>query len=133
MGTDLDDTLLGRPTGVAANTLLGYAGTDNLEGRGGGDTLVGGDSTDRLRGGTGDDQLYTVDRLIDQVIDCGEGTGDLAVHDEDFDNPANCETLDPVPPPAIAGAGGGVADPSSRAFRELERRAEAVARLSRAG
>ncbi|MDQ3143742.1 MAG: pre-peptidase C-terminal domain-containing protein [Pseudomonadota bacterium] len=56
-----------------AQTVAGNAGANILYGRGGDDVLHGGSGGDHLYGGTGDD-LYTVDDVLDRVIeDAGEG------------------------------------------------------------
>lgn len=53
-GGSLDDQLLGDDK---LNSLFGYAGNDQIEGRGGDDELDGGDGDDTLDGGAGNDYL----------------------------------------------------------------------------
>jgi Ca2+-binding RTX toxin-like protein len=95
MGTDGPDTLTGQATGTIANRLLGYDGNDVIEGRGGNDNLSGGDGSDTLRGGIGNDLLSSVDEAADAAVDCGDGTGDRALHDAGLDAPVGCEALEP--------------------------------------
>ncbi|WP_342241926.1 calcium-binding protein [Inquilinus sp. OTU3971] len=63
-GGDFDDTLIGDAGSNelngfdGADLLRGGAGMDNLIGGGGGDRLVGGDGDDRIEGGAGADRLF---------------------------------------------------------------------------
>ena len=120
------DTITGQSTAVA-NTFVGYAGGDMLDGKTGDDSLTGGAGTDNLLGDAGNDLLHFVDGGFDSG-DCGAGTGDRALVDDSLDAPSNCETLTPVTASSVSRS---VADPRSAAFRKLERAAARSAALTR--
>jgi peptidoglycan/xylan/chitin deacetylase (PgdA/CDA1 family) len=106
------DLLMGTPR---ADTIGGLAGNDSLYGRPGADKLIGGPGDDRLRGdegqdklsgGAGDDLLLAKDGAADGV-DCGPGTGDIAVVDPVDLVLAGCEQtvgrIEEEPTGAVAG------------------------------
>ena len=70
-GNNLDNIVTGND---AANTLNGMAANDTLFGDGGNDWLDGGTGADTMSGGLGDD-TYTIDNVLDTIIEnAGEGT-----------------------------------------------------------
>ena len=103
MGSDGDDVIVGH-TNRFDDTLLGFGGADDIDGRAGDDVLVGGQGADALRGGEGDDHLNSLDEATDPTVDCGDGTADVVQHDLTLDAPAGCETLDPFDAPAMGAA-----------------------------
>lgn len=104
-----NDTLRG---GGGDDTLTGAEGNDNLDGGAdndtllagaGNDTLAGGSGNDTLNGGTGDDTMsgnagddtYTVDSLLDQVIEAAnEGIDTIRTAIGTFTIPDNVENLE---------------------------------------
>jgi len=105
-GTAGADTLSGLGAG---DTLSGRGGADKLFGGPGGDRLTGGPAADKLLGGPGNDRLQARDGVAD-VVNCGPGSGDLAVVDGSDKVTAGCERVEapivdqpPAPqPPAEA-------------------------------
>lgn len=105
-GTAGPDTLTGLGAG---DTLSGRGGADKLLGGPGGDKLTGGPAADKLLGGPGADRLQARDGSAD-VVNCGPGSGDLAVVDGSDKVAGNCERVEapavdqpPAPqPPAEA-------------------------------
>ncbi len=93
------DTLAGTPR---ADSLLGRGGNDSLSGRGGGDRLSGGPGADELTGGPGADRLHGDggnDRLLARdgaadTVNCGAGSGDVALVDHVDRVVANCERVE---------------------------------------
>jgi peptidoglycan/xylan/chitin deacetylase (PgdA/CDA1 family) len=111
IGTAGPDTLSGLGAG---DTLSGRGGADKLLGGTGGDRLTGGPTADRLLGGPGNDRLQARDGSAD-VVNCGTGTGDLAVVDGSDRVVPNCERVQapvldrpaaPQPPPPAPPAEG---------------------------
>lgn len=89
-GTAGADTLTGLGAG---DTLNGRGGADKLDGGPGGDKLTGGPAADKLLGGSGNDRLQARDGVAD-VVNCGGGSGDLAVVDSNDKVAANCERVE---------------------------------------
>lgn len=83
-----------------------FGGTVNLEGAEDSDTVYGKEgsdnidaaatdttgSFDRSLGGRGNDRIYSVDDNED-IVNCGVGTGDVALIDQGIDTPVNCERV----------------------------------------
>jgi peptidoglycan/xylan/chitin deacetylase (PgdA/CDA1 family) len=88
-GTAGPDTLAGLGAG---DTLRGRGGSDRLLGGPGADRLTGGPAADRLLGGPGNDRLQARDGSAD-VVNCGPGSGDLAVVDSSDRVTASCEQV----------------------------------------
>jgi len=104
-GTAAADTLFGLGAG---DTLSGRGGVDKLLGGAGRDKLTGGPAADKLLGGPGNDRLLARDDSAD-TVNCGPGSGDLAVVDNTDRVAANCERVEaplvdqpPTPQPAPA-------------------------------
>jgi peptidoglycan/xylan/chitin deacetylase (PgdA/CDA1 family) len=104
-GTAAADTLSGLGAG---DTLSGRGGPDKLLGGAGGDKLTGGPAADKLLGGPGNDRLLARDDSAD-TVNCGPGSGDVAVVDITDRTAANCERVEaplvdqpPAPQPAPA-------------------------------
>lgn len=113
-GTAGPDTLNGT---AAADTLSGLGAADTLNGRGGPDKLLGGPGSDKLTGGpaadrllgdAGNDRLLARDGSAD-TVNCGSGSGDVAVVDASDKVAGNCERVEapvldqppaPVPSPS---------------------------------
>jgi len=90
------------------DTLVGTAGPDKLYGLRGNDTLTGRRGADRLLGGPGSDRIRARDGAVDRV-NCGGGSGDVAIVDSDDRASANCEKIEapaidlpPAPQPTPA-------------------------------
>jgi peptidoglycan/xylan/chitin deacetylase (PgdA/CDA1 family) len=94
-GTAGPDTLSGLGAG---DTLSGRGGADKLLGGLGADKLTGGPGADRLLGGPGNDRLQARDGVAD-TVNCGPGSGDLAVVDRSDKVTASCERVEA---PAVA-------------------------------
>ena len=97
IGSDVENYL----GGSDVDTVTGNASANLIEGNDGDDVLSGGDGADEIFGGAGDDVLDggdgddTLDGGTDTVagpdtLDCGAGTGDIAIYDAD-ETPLNCE------------------------------------------
>lgn len=115
-GTSKADTLNGT---AGADTLSGLGGADTLNGKGGADKLIGGPGGDKLSGGpaadklngdAGNDRLLARDGTAD-TVNCGGGSGDVAVVDSADKVSANCERVEapvidqpPTPQPTPAAA-----------------------------
>ena len=106
-GTATADTLSGLGAG---DTLSGRGGADKLLGGPGADKLTGGPAADRLLGGPGNDRLLARDGSAD-TVNCGPGSGDLAVVDSSDRVAAGCERVEapvidqpPAPQPEPAPA-----------------------------
>jgi len=100
-GTSRADTLSG---GTGNDTLNGLAGNDVLNGNAGNDYLHGARGSDTMRGGVGDD-TYTVDNVLDSVIeDIDEGT-DAIRSSITYTLGANVENLDLIGTVVINGTG----------------------------
>jgi Ca2+-binding RTX toxin-like protein len=125
LGTASGDTLRG-PATATANTLVGYGGSDTLDGKLGNDSLTGGPGPDTLTGDDGNDVLSMADGEID-TGDCGGGT-DRVTYDDTIETPTNCETLEPL---ATSSASLSVADPTSSAFRAMERTVRSMVAAAR--
>jgi hypothetical protein len=102
-GTAAGDTLSGLG---AADTLNGRGGPDKLTGGPGGDKLTGGPAADKLFGDAGNDRLLARDGSAD-TVNCGSGSGDVAVVDASDKVAGNCERVEapvldqpPAPVPA---------------------------------
>ncbi len=98
-GTAGPDTLAGLGAG---DTLSGRGGADKLLGGPGADKLTGGPGADKLLGGAGNDRIRARDGAVD-VVNCGPGSGDVAVVDSSDRVTASCERVETPPldqPPA---------------------------------
>ena len=102
-GTAAADTLSGLGAG---DTLNGRGGADRLHGGPGADKLTGGPGADKLHGQAGNDRLLARDGSAD-VVNCGSGSGDVAVVDAVDKVAGNCERVEapaldqpPAPQPA---------------------------------
>jgi peptidoglycan/xylan/chitin deacetylase (PgdA/CDA1 family) len=126
-GTAGPDSLVGT---TGPDTLSGLGGSDDLTGRGGkdkllggpgADRLIGGIAADRLFGGPGNDRLVARDGVID-TVNCGSGSGDLALVDSDDRVAPNCEKVEtplaPQPPPPAAPAAPGPPPPNEKPGEE---------------
>jgi peptidoglycan/xylan/chitin deacetylase (PgdA/CDA1 family) len=87
------------------DTLVGTAGPDSLFGLRGNDSLTGRRGADKLLGGPGADRIKARDGVVD-TVNCGPGSGDVAVVDRDDRVSRSCEKVDapavdqpPAPPP----------------------------------
>ena len=94
-----DDVISGSlvPTTGAPREYNGGNGNDSLIGTPVNDHLTGGYGSDTLLGGGGDDVLFakaaeTV-AIPDTRLDCGDGTGDIAIIDLTDPEPTGCETV----------------------------------------
>ncbi|HET6997794.1 MAG TPA: polysaccharide deacetylase family protein [Solirubrobacterales bacterium] len=99
IGTARADTLRGLG---GDDTLFGKAGADQLVGGTGADKLMGGPGADWQLGGSGDDRLLAKDGSVD-TVNCGSGTGDVAIVDPVDRVAASCERVEGPPadqPPA---------------------------------
>ncbi len=114
-GNDLANAIIGNN---AANILEGGAGNDTLTGGDGDDTLIGGDGNDNLvgglgadtmRGGMGDDS-YTVDSILDVVLELGAEGTDKVTSAVTFSLGANVENLTLSGAAAINGFGNELAN-----------------------
>lgn len=100
-GTSGADTLNG---GAGNDTLNGLAGNDVLNGNAGNDHLNGAKGNDMMRGGA-DDDTYTVDNVLDSVIEnIGEGA-DTVRSSVTYTLGANVENLDLIGAVVINGTG----------------------------
>jgi hypothetical protein len=92
VGTRGDDKLKGTSK---SDEMYGLRGDDRLEGRGNNDEIYGGAGRDRIFGDEGDDYINSADKNRVDNVDCGGGTNDRAVvDDEDNVVPlASCEVL----------------------------------------
>ncbi|HEY5941262.1 MAG TPA: polysaccharide deacetylase family protein [Solirubrobacterales bacterium] len=104
-GTAAADTLSGLG---AADTLNGRGGSDKLSGGPGGDKITGGPAADKLLGDAGADRLLARDDSAD-TVNCGSGSGDVAVVDSTDKVAGNCERVErlvidqpPAPQPTPA-------------------------------
>lgn len=121
IGTRSSDTLSGLGGG---DTLKGRGGADKLLGGPGGDWLLGGPGSDRLLGGPGSDHLQARDGIAD-TVNCGPGSGDVAVVDTGDAVAASCERVEvpvvdqpPAPQPAAAGVPSGEPPPNGKPGEE---------------
>ncbi len=89
-GTAAADTLSGLGAG---DTLSGRGGADKLLGGTGADKLTGGPAADKLLGGPGNDRLLARDDSAD-TVNCGPGSGDVAVVDNTDRVTASCERVE---------------------------------------
>jgi Ca2+-binding RTX toxin-like protein len=87
IGGDGADIMVGS---AAADTLEGRGGADTISGGAGNDTLYGDDGLDNLSGGAGDDTLDGGNDADNDVLDGGEGDGDMCVVTAS-DAPTACE------------------------------------------
>jgi hypothetical protein len=78
--------------GASGDDLLeGGRGNDLLRGEGGKDSIFGQLGRDTMFGGDGDDFIDAVDRVPNEIVDCGPGINDMASADAG-DVVVNCET-----------------------------------------
>lgn len=66
-----------------ADTLLGYAGPDQINGNGGNDSLDGHNGIDTINGGSGNDTLDGGSDRVGDHLDGGSGNDQLLVHTSD--------------------------------------------------
>lgn len=79
--------------GSGADRLYGGGGIDDIYGGFQNDVIVGGPGPDTLYGGNGNDTIDAKDGVSD-IVDCGYGTGDVAVVDRGIDHVSgDCEKI----------------------------------------
>jgi Ca2+-binding RTX toxin-like protein len=88
-----------------SDVLISATGGGFLHGGEDGDELTGGPGFDTFLGGAGDDRIFSRDSRTENV-DCGDGTGDVAVADN-LDGVIRCEQIDRGGDPAQPGDGAG--------------------------
>jgi hypothetical protein len=77
------------------NLIGGWAGGNSLTGSAANNRLTGGNQADSFYGLRGDDVIFANDNWRDNVIDCGQGNGDVAHIDGQDPTPVACETVGP--------------------------------------
>jgi hypothetical protein len=146
VGTNGKDTISG---GGGADDIFGRDGADRLFGDSGNDDVHGGKGDDRLQSGLGQDVLFgdsgsdfvnAIDGQYNDVVDCGEGDGDVAAADIDLFSEGsgradqfseNCEFLyvgiGPIPGGIFGPASVESRGASSTNLQGIDTRAEAEA------
>ena len=81
------------PTGAGWAAIYGGEGNDAVN------LSAGTTYVTRLFGGNGDDVLHADDGNVQTVIDCGNGTADVAFVDANDPSPIGCESINPLVTP----------------------------------
>ena len=102
---DGDDRLFG---GANGDGMVGYGGDDLLAGGSGRDYIDAVEKSDNpgedtVKGGRGNDYIDAIDMTKD-TINCGKGTTDRVIYDNNLDTVENCERARTQHPEEFVGA-----------------------------